>query len=187
MSSKSTWLGPKGRKFSSFNKDFISWTFGGIWNPLAGGGQNSMKMAWNISIHTKESMTFDSLLILLSTSFGRMYHTYHVIRVVDQTPRKGKYGSATAMELCYLHSTFIHVHPLLSISIPALICFRSANSGFEGDEKMDRNLWSQVCYRSAVLEVHQLYCSHQQKWSSFIECCNSFQFGFCATVLCIRH
>ena len=116
MSSKSTLLGPKGREFLSFNKDFISWTFGGIWNPLAG-GQNSMKMAWNISIHTKESMTFDSLLILLSTSFGRMYHTYHVIRVVDQTPRKGKYGSATAMELCYLHSTFIHVDLLSSTVI----------------------------------------------------------------------
>ena len=147
MPSKSTLLGPKGPEFLSFIKDFISWTFGGIWNPLAG-GQNSMKMAWNISIHTKESMTFDSLLILLSTSFGRMYHTYHVIRVVDQTPRKGKYGSATAMELCYLHSTFIHID-LLSSTVIYFDPFHPCpdlfpNSGFEGGE-MDRNPWSQVC------------------------------------------
>ena len=129
MSSKSTWLGPKGRKFPSLNKDFISWTFGGIWNPLAG-GQNSMKMAWNISIHTKESMTFDSLLILLSTSFGRMYHTYHVIRVVDQTPRKANMDVLLQwnyVTCILLSSTLIYFHPRLSTlihSIPALICFR---------------------------------------------------------------
>ena len=118
MSSKSTWLGPKGRKFPSFNKDFISWTFGGIWNPLAGGGQNSMKMAWNISIHTKESMTFDSLLILLSTSFGRMYHTYHVIRVVDQTPRKANMDVLLQwnyVTCILLSSTFIHFYPFPSL------------------------------------------------------------------------